>query len=604
MIKKNDIPLLTETLDLLDTACHASLEIMNYCGSREAETSLYIVNDLYSVTEVIRRTYTLLKDQLEESNAFEMLENIVDTLNKVQCFIKEGLWDKSIMKAEYQLFPFLRQLREILYFYGMVYPDKQKMEQYYKNEFAVNYRNLYINDDESPEYRLSIFVCGYNHLDVTRRCVEHLLKETDFEALNAELILIDHGSTDDTLEYFESLGLGRVVHFKHNVRMNVFVTVAQLCKGKYFCFISNDVLVTRDWANILLKCLESDERIIAVVPTTPNIANLQMLNPPTNDPDEFIAWAGKQNKSDCSRWNDRARLMPPIAMYRSSAVNKIGFADPYFTTMEFWDDDFSVRARRAGYRQLVCDDVACYHFGSVTGREFQKSERTLEEGRTLFKNKYGIDAWGNGFCYNYYGVDILMKALPSNPNSNVLFLDSGMGDDSFQLQNLLRHNHKSASIYQMTSQKKYLPDLKPQFKNTVYSPCLYEGLLTEFSGRAFSCIYINRDISNYEEISELLDSAVQRLDDNGCLIFRCENPFYAQTIAGIMNGSLTKMRYTFSNPEQVREEVNNHFSNVSMMRLEQPINGVHEFIKRYFGQVTEQRIQMMNTKVYYFMCRK
>ena len=92
----------------------------------------------------------------------------------------------------------------------------------------------------------------------------------------------------------------------------------QICQGEYLVYISNDILVTKNWAEILLTCLKSD-------PTAPGIdtiflrkelpalgqcvlfdiallcrhaAKVVAGHSPTNDPDAFVRWADGQNRSD------------------------------------------------------------------------------------------------------------------------------------------------------------------------------------------------------------------------------------------------------------------------------------------------------------------
>lgn len=412
MVEQRHTELLSHILDLLDAAGQMNIDMLIQGGLGDFAAVKQKIEDIYAITAEVRAAQEPMLPRLEHAYTAEMLENVEDTLEDIRTSIQTGNSKRAAMKMDSQLLPFLRCLREAFYFYGSIFPDQERMRRYYQEEFAEAYQNLHVLEDKSPELQLSIVITGYNHLETTKQCVAQLLKETDFKRLNAELILIDHGSTDGTLEYFEGLGLGRVIHFKKNARANMFAALFQICRGKYFCFVSNDILVTRNWADILLNCLESDEKIISAVPATPNIVNYQTVGLPDLGPEEYILWANKQNNADPSRWNDRVRLMPPLGMYRTEAVNRIGFADPYLYSMEFWDDDFSFRARRAGYRQILCNDVSCYHFGSVTGKEGQKTEGTLVYGRELFFKKHGVDAWGSGFCYDYTALQLIKQLLP------------------------------------------------------------------------------------------------------------------------------------------------------------------------------------------------
>lgn len=606
MVTENNREILERILELTDTACQASLEVLRLYTGGKRELARALLDDLRSVEQAVTSAQEPLLPQLEHAYTSEMLENIEDTLDDIERSILENNPERAAMKMEFQLFPFLRQLKEAFYFWGIIYPDPDEMVRYYREEFAEHYQNFYVQDKEPLPIRLSIVVSGYNHVETTKKCVEQLQKETDLEALNAELILIDHGSTDGTLEYFESLGVGKVIHFKKNVRMYMFCILSQLCQGRHFCFVSNDILVTRDWSKILLQCLESDPKIIAAVPMTPNIANLQMINVPTNDPDKFVAWANGQNHSDPFRWSDRARLMPPLGMYQTRAVSEIGFADPYFYSMEFWDDDFSLRARRAGYRQIVCGDVACYHFGSMTTREGHIKEGTLVYGRELFQKKHGVDAWGNGFCYDYQTVQLFCQLLPGSGDAVLLALDCGMGDTPLQIRNELRYRHQDCQIYQLTSQEEYLPDLKPLSREALFCPQLVQGVGHAFVDVSFTCAYLGRDIGAYEDCDKLLECISRRMAAGGYLVFFCANPFCAVTLHTLLNLSVPDGRCVLTDITRMQQTAQAYFSQVQAITVNQPVEGLEQFAKQHFGNTSQlpKIMERLLVGKYYFVCRK
>ena len=606
MVNVDQMALLEQILALLDTACQAGLELLGQFVSGNQAAANQLLDNLLAVVGTVQAAQEPLLSQLEHAYTSEMLENVEDTLVDIRNSMQISNAERAAMKTEFQLFPFLRQLKEAFYFWGMIYPDKALMDRYYQEEFAKNYRNLYVGEDASV--RLSIVVTGYNHLETTKQCVQQLLRETDFEKLHAELILIDHGSTDGTLEYFESLGVGKVIHFKKNVRMYMFSTLSQLCQGQYFCFISNDILVTKNWAEILLTCLESDNNIIAAVPATPNIANFQGIDLPGCAPEEFVVWASRQNKSDPARWNDRARLMPPLGMYRTAAVSQIGFADPYFYSMEYWDDDFSLRARRAGYRQIVCDDVACYHFGSVTGKENQIKEDTLIYGRELFLKKNKVDAWGNGFCYDYTMIHLFKQSPRSQGELSVLGIDCGMGDIPLQIRNELRHIGQACKVCQITSQRVYLPDIEMLSDGAVFSTDLAETISSAFEGQRFLVVCLGRDIAEYENSEELLAAIAARLAPGGHFIFFCKNPFYAVTIHAMLRFSLPDGagHCALADPAWIRRMANGCFSEVQMLPLEQRVDGIAAFAEAHYGKIEQlqQIVKRLGVEKYYFVCRK
>lgn len=610
MVSTQCAALLAQLIDMVDTACQACLALMQQYNCGDENGSAVLLADLRAAAQTIDRVQEPLLPQLEHAQAKEMAENIADTLDDIEKAMAIKDRDKALMLMEFQLFPFLRLQKESLYFWGSIFPDKKRMDQYYREEFAPHYRNLYLQDGDPtpPPYQLSIFVIGYNHLEVTKQCVAQLLKETDFEALNAELILIDHGSSDGTREYFESLHTGKVIHLKKNIRTYMISLMAQICQGEYLCSVSNDVLVTAHWADILLQCMASDPRIIMAVPTTPNITNLQKEQFPTTDPQEFIAWANEQNRSDPTLWSDRARLMPPLGMYRAEDVSRLGFADPYFYSMEFQDDDFSLRARRAGYRQILCSDVACYHFGSVTGKEAQTKEGTLIYGRELFRKKHGVDPWDTGFCYLPPVIEFLERKLPAKGPVDLLAVDCGFGDTPLQLRSRMRRQNRACRLYQLTTQKEYLPDLTPLSDEVRFVPQMAEGIAEEFDGKLFTAAYLGRDIACYEDFPALLALLSARLVPGGVLVFTCQNPFYFDNILALLHFSLPddSAQCTFADPDKARKEAEKYFSNVQMAHEEKTTEPMKEFAKKMYGEteIFPQILTRLNRKNYYFACVK
>ena len=171
MVEAKHVELLGQILDLLDTACQASLELLKLYGCGETGATNQLLLDLRAVTETVISAQEPILPALEHAFTTEMLENVADTLDDIEKAMGAGNAERAAMKMEFQLFPFLRQLKEAFYFWGAVYPDKGKMERYYKEEFAYNFRNLYVREGEEPQYTLSIVVPAYNHLDTTKQCI-------------------------------------------------------------------------------------------------------------------------------------------------------------------------------------------------------------------------------------------------------------------------------------------------------------------------------------------------------------------------------------------------------------------------------------------------
>ena len=362
--------------------------------------------------------------------------------------------------AEDTLLPFLYELREEWYFWQSVAVSWTAMQDYWAHEFVPHHQRIHptgtMDRAETPEVTIFIPACG--HLDHTRRCVESLLRHTDLRG--RELLLIDHGSPDsETAAYFAAVPGARVIRFRENVRMLMFSAAFRASRGRYLAFVSNDTVVTAGWLERLLDCLRRHPDGILAAPVTPHTSNGQSLfAAPAEGLDRFAASIGRHGRGD---WRQRARIMPVIGLYRVSMLERIGFADRWFSTMEFWDDDLSLRARRAGYRQFLCADVYCDHAGSVTGGGAWKE--TLVEGRRLFWQKHGLDPWGRGFC-RPPGLedalrDFFSRWRPRADPVRVLALGCGMGDSLFALEDAIRRRGGRMECQHLSDRPADLPDL-------------------------------------------------------------------------------------------------------------------------------------------------
>ena len=221
MVTEDHQEILQKILGLTDTACQADLELMEQFAVGNEEAAAGLLVDLHTAVRVIAAAQEPLLPVLEHAYTSEMLENIEDALDEIERAIQQGQPEQAVIGMELHLLPLLRQLKEAFYNWGMIYPDRTAMRRYYQDEFAAHYRNFYLDGESPPQYRASVVVVAYNHLDMTKQCVESILKYTDFEKLNAQLILVDHGSTDGVLEYFQGLGIGIVIHYKVNIPCSV-----------------------------------------------------------------------------------------------------------------------------------------------------------------------------------------------------------------------------------------------------------------------------------------------------------------------------------------------------------------------------------------------
>ncbi len=200
------------------------------------------------------------------------LKTIADSLRRIMLFAKERS-HKTLHKIEFELLPFLKESYQGYFFYSCVFPEKNLMEEYYQHKMVELGANPYIDEAVKTgryKYDLSIGVLAFNKLEYTKMCVESLLSHIP-QDLNYELILLNHGSTDGTKEFFESIAPTKQLDLLINGSgVGAFTRIIE---GKYYLEVSNDVIVTENAIANMIRCMDSDDKIAWVVPTTPNVSN-------------------------------------------------------------------------------------------------------------------------------------------------------------------------------------------------------------------------------------------------------------------------------------------------------------------------------------------
>lgn len=459
MIK--DQAIAEQILGMMDTAIECSELLLGYLEKEEYRVFTTVSTDLLNLVESICSVSSSLKDEESGLNLPAASESVFHSLRRIIGYVNQDA-QRAKHKIEFELIPLIEDMRMMFYFWGICYPDPKKMEKYYSEDMYVYNRNRYMEEAEKVgtyKYDLSILVIAYNKLSYTKLCVESLMRNLPV-GLTYELVLFNHGSTDGTREYFESLHPDK--QFDIAVNGGGISASTRILEGEYQVVISNDVLITPNAINNLYNCINSDDSIAWVVPSTSNVSNLQTISLNYSTIDELEQEARKNNVSDFSRHEQRFRLCNPIDIKRSKAVFELQFNGYLHSKeiMSFPDDKMSLLCRRGGYKMFLSKDSYCHHFGSVTlNDEIKDTESFYGAGRIAFYKSFGIDPWENGFCYD----SLLFEKLPCNNKGHVdiLGIDCGLGSNPLKIKDRIKEiaNNKDVTLYMYTSDVRLYSDL-------------------------------------------------------------------------------------------------------------------------------------------------
>ncbi|MEN6489785.1 MAG: glycosyltransferase, partial [Smithella sp.] len=311
---------------------------------------------------------------------------------------------------------------------------------------ATNHSLANCTDHNHNHDLTSVWVLAYNQLHYTRQCVESILHYTKCPF---ELLLVDHGSTDDTFKYFNWVksfhpNTRIIKYFQNRIIEETCNYVFSIARGKYLAVVTNDVIVHEGWLENFIKHIESSPDIAVVGPRSNNISGPQVQPAEYNSLEEYQTFATHWSREHRGESFPIERMVGMCTLTKKDIYKRIGGGDPDLPTngrdggYGFSDDDFSLRLRLGRYRSLVANDVFIHHYGSVTVKQYRPD--LFGEPQNVNKEKYIKKVQSNSritigtegkMILNPYTLD---EVIPVDERTiirtpRICFAETGKGDD-------------------------------------------------------------------------------------------------------------------------------------------------------------------------------
>ncbi len=218
--------------------------------------------------------------------------------------------------------------------------------------------------------KASLIILTYNELyEGTIPCVESIYKYTNFD--DFELIIVDNCSKDDTPKYLQELK-----EKYSNIKIQLNETNKgfaagmndglKLAEGDFLVLLNNDILVNPNWLEKLINPLMQNPEIAMTGPISNGSGNEQCVNFDELDKNNYI----DVTKNYIERQRNEIYFTNRLAFFcvaiSRKVFEKIGFLDENFGLGWFEDDDYCLRARKAGYKIAIAEDCFIYHHGSLS----------------------------------------------------------------------------------------------------------------------------------------------------------------------------------------------------------------------------------------------
>ncbi|WP_051275403.1 glycosyltransferase [Aestuariibacter salexigens] len=287
---------------------------------------------------------------------------------------------------------------------------------------------------------VDIILPVYNALDDVKACISSLYSN---QTVPFNLIVIDDCSETDTRDWLISEQQEKgftLLRNEQNLRFTKTVNrgLAE-SKGDYVVLLNSDTIVTAYWLEKILCCFNSDKQTGIVGPLS-NAASWQTV--PVREDTENGGWLVNEIPAGYSIElmgqlveTVSTRQYPSVPsvngfcyVIKRDVINTIGQLDEeYFPTGYGEEDDFSIRARKAGFTIRVADDTYIFHAKSKSYTKEVRKVLTVG-GRKSLDKKHGkeeienlIAAWKAEPCLPQIGKDIQSFMQVSSGNRKVVY---------------------------------------------------------------------------------------------------------------------------------------------------------------------------------------
>ncbi len=249
---------------------------------------------------------------------------------------------------------------------------------------------------ESPPSQLasdaplvSVVVVTHNQFEYTRACLASLLRNSRHPF---EVIVVDNGSTDGTVDYLADVSQVRLLVNSTNLGFPAAANQGiEASRGDVVVLLNNDCVVPRFWLDRLLAPFDEDAAVGLVGPCSNCVSGPQQVQVGYQHLGELESFVERWTEDHHGERQTTDRLVGFCLAIRRSVVAQIGRLDERFGIGNFEDDDYCLRAIDAGFRCVIARDAFVHHFGH---RTFHAADVDLDglltRNAEKFRAKWGL----------------------------------------------------------------------------------------------------------------------------------------------------------------------------------------------------------------------
>jgi glycosyltransferase involved in cell wall biosynthesis len=240
---------------------------------------------------------------------------------------------------------------------------------------------------------ISLLVPTYNRAGALRTNLDSMLAMRDI----AEIVIVDDGSTDDTLKVCEEFQDGRLRVVRHPSNQGVAAarnTGVEAAKSRWVLFGEDDCRFPSDYATVLYAEAErygadivGAPLIHTDVPET-QVPHVAAMSPRRERP-------SMEDVEVFPREAIETPFLPARVLVRRAIFDRVSFYEDFRVNGYREETDFFVQAARAGFHCLFTPSTYCYQLQTWRGGQHHSSSLRYEywtlRNNWRFLNRHG--AW-------------------------------------------------------------------------------------------------------------------------------------------------------------------------------------------------------------------
>lgn len=210
---------------------------------------------------------------------------------------------------------------------------------------------------------VTVVILNYNGMKYLHGCLDSVIKSN---YPNLEVVLVDNGSTDCSIEYvskrYPHLG---IIRLERNFGAAAgFNTGMKASKGRYVVTLANDVEVDPDLLRSLVYIMEAHPSVAACDPKFLDLRHKEFFDS-TAGGGRYIDMFGNvmargKGERDIGQYDRLTEVFVAATMYRRKAIEEVGYLDETFF-YGYEDVDLSWRLRLKGYHVLYVPSGKIFH---------------------------------------------------------------------------------------------------------------------------------------------------------------------------------------------------------------------------------------------------